>query len=155
MAKVELRGDRLTPPLLSPTPMVDNTAWIIHEPSVCPKGWAGAAAAEALAPPRVRHPQTKHFRGFSTADPPQSGSSPELLPLIRNPADQCVGELGGVTAGHQAKWVAALITSGLSARVRQRSLNAASRSLSVAKCSFATASSASGQRCSAGCSSGV
>src|SRR3954471_4163375 len=67
MAKVELRGDRLTPPLLSPTPMVDNTAWIIHEPSVCPKGWAGAAAAEALAPPRVRHPQTKHFRGFSTA----------------------------------------------------------------------------------------
>src|SRR3954453_6863389 len=82
-------------------------------------------------------------------------TSPSFSGLIRNPADQCVGELGGVTAGHQAKWVAALIPSGLSARVRQRSLNAASRSLSVAKCSFATASSASGQRCSAGCSSGV
>src|SRR4051794_30670582 len=55
---------------------------------------------------------------------------PERL-LIPNPADQCAGELGGVTAGHQAKWVAALITSGMSARVRQRSLSAASRSLSV------------------------
>src|SRR5947199_7987639 len=75
--------------------------------------------------------------------------------LIPNPADQCAGELGGVTAGHQAKWVAALITSGMSARVRQRSPSAASRSSSVAKCLFATASSASGQRCSAGCSSGV
>src|SRR3954464_29406 len=75
--------------------------------------------------------------------------------VIPNPADQCAGELGGVTAGHQAKWVAALITSGMSARVRQRSLSAASRSLSVAKCLFATASSASGHRCSAGCSSGV
>src|SRR4051794_8095501 len=75
--------------------------------------------------------------------------------VIPNPADQCAGELGGVTAGHQAKWVAALITSGMSARVRQRSLSAASRSLRVAKCLFATASSASGHRCSAGCSSGV
>src|SRR5437764_14911388 len=81
--------------------------------------------------------------------------SGDQVRVIRNPADQCVGELGGVTAGHQAKWVAALITSGLSARVRQRSLNAAPRPLSRAKCSFATASSASGQRCSAGCSSGV
>src|SRR4051794_33971901 len=78
-----------------------------------------------------------------------------LLGLIPNPADQCAGELGGVTAGHQAKWAAALITSGMSARVRQRSLSAASRSLRVAKCLFATASSASGHRCSAGCSSGV
>ena len=77
------------------------------------------------------------------------------MAVIPNPADQCAGELGGVTAGHQAKWVAALITSGMSARVRQRSLSAASRSSSVAKCLFATASSANGQRCSAGCSSGV
>src|SRR5690242_10020390 len=75
--------------------------------------------------------------------------------VIPNPADQCAGGLVGVTAGHQAKWVAALITSGMSARVRQRSLSAASRSSSVAKCLFATASSAGGQRCSAGCSSGV
>src|SRR4051812_12745473 len=75
--------------------------------------------------------------------------------LIPNPADQCAGGLGGVAAGHQPKWVAALMISGMSARVRQRSPSAASRSLSVAKCLFATASSASGQRCSAGCSSGV
>src|SRR4051794_26837873 len=57
-------------------------------------------------------------------DRPRSGRRPRLIP---NPADQCGGELGGVTAGHQAKWVAALITSGMSARVRQRSLSAASR----------------------------
>src|SRR4051794_11582303 len=75
--------------------------------------------------------------------------------MIPNPADQCAGGLGGVAAGHQPKWVAALMISGMSARVRQRSPSAASRSLSVAKCLFATASSASGHRCSAGCSSGV
>src|SRR3954447_6849176 len=80
---------------------------------------------------------------------------PGYFRLIRNPADQCAGGLVGVTAGHQAKRVAALITSGMASRVRQRSLSAASRSFSVAKCLFATASSASGQRCSAGCSSGV
>src|SRR6188768_712850 len=45
----------------------------------------------------------------------------EHVRVIPNPADQCGGELGGATAGHQAKWVAALITSGMSARVRQRS----------------------------------
>jgi hypothetical protein len=60
-----------------------------------------------------------------------------------------------MAAGHQPKLVTALITSGIVVRVLQRSLSTASRSLSVAKCLFATASFARGHKCSAGCSSGV
>ena len=70
--------------------------------------------------------------------------------------DRCAGELGGVTAGHQAKWVAALITSGMSARVRQRSLfSAASRSSSVAEVLVRDRLVRHGQRCSAAAAGGV
>jgi hypothetical protein len=70
--------------------------------------------------------------------------------MIPNPGDQFGAASAGMAAGHQPNWVAALMVSGMAARVRQRSLNAASRSLRVAKCLFATASFARGQRCSAG-----
>src|SRR3954453_18824820 len=53
--------------------------------------------------------------------------------IIPTPADQCAGVLGGVSAGHQPKGVAALMTSGMAARVEQRSLSAASRSSRVVK----------------------
>ena len=85
-------------------------------------------------------------------DRPRSGRRPRLIP---NPIDQFTSGLAGVAAGHQSKSVAALTVSGMAASVRQRPLSAASRSLSVAKCWFATASLASGHKCSAGCSSGV
>src|SRR4051795_10361166 len=82
----------------------------------------------------------------------ESAHTNELIP---NPDDQFGTALAGMPVGHQPKWVAVLMVFGMSARVRQRLLRAASRSLRVAKCLFATASSASGHRCSAGCSSGV
>ena len=70
-------------------------------------------------------------------------------PLIPTPADQH----GFVGLGHQWKSVCGWMV--LASRRRQRSATVAWSASSVAKCVLTTASSTSGQRCSAGCSSGV
>ncbi len=69
--------------------------------------------------------------------------------IIPTPADQ----FGLIGLGHQWKSVCGLMVSASSRR--QRSATTASSSASVAKCRLATGSSTSGQRCSAGCSSGL
>jgi len=69
--------------------------------------------------------------------------------LIRNPGDQ----FGLIGLGHQWKSVCGLTVSASSRR--QRSAMAASRSARVAKCRLTTGSSTKGQRCSAGCNSGL
>ena len=69
--------------------------------------------------------------------------------LIPTPADQH----GFVGLGHQWKSVCGWMV--LASRRRQRSATVAWSASSVAKCVLTTASSTSGQRCSAGCSSGV
>jgi tetratricopeptide (TPR) repeat protein len=69
--------------------------------------------------------------------------------VIRNPGDQ----FGLIGLGHQWKSVCGLTVSASSRR--QRSAMTASRSASVAKCRLTTGSSTKGQRCSAGCSSGL
>ena len=66
--------------------------------------------------------------------------------LIRNPLDQ-------FDLGHQWKSVCGLMAA--SSRRRQRAATAASSASKVAKCWLTTASSTSGQRCSAGCGSGL
>ena len=69
--------------------------------------------------------------------------------LIPAPANQ----LGLVGLGHQWKSVCGLMVSA--SRRRQRSATTASSSASVAKCRVMMGSSTRGQRCSAGCSSGL
>ena len=69
--------------------------------------------------------------------------------VIPTPADQ----LGWFGLGHQWKSVCGWMV--LASRRRQRSATVALSASSVAKCVLTTASSTSGQRCSAGCSSGV
>ena len=69
--------------------------------------------------------------------------------VIPTPADQH----GFVGLGHQWKSVCGWMV--LASRRRQRSATVAWSASSVAKCVLTTASSTSGQRCSAGCSSGV
>jgi hypothetical protein len=73
----------------------------------------------------------------------------EAAALIPTPADQH----GFVGLGHQWKSVCGWMV--LASRRRQRSATVALSASSVAKCVLTTASSTSGQRCSAGCSSGV
>src|SRR3954469_24751732 len=76
-------------------------------------------------------------------------SHPTADDLIPSPGDQ----FALIGLGHQWKSVCGLMVSA--SRWRQRSAMTASRSASVAKCRLATGSSTKGQRCSAGCSSGL
>src|SRR5918994_859579 len=69
--------------------------------------------------------------------------------VIRNPGDQ----FGFLGLGHQWKSVCGLMVAA--SRRRQRSAMVASRSASVAKCRLTMGSSTSGQRRSAGWSSGL
>src|SRR3712207_7813914 len=76
-------------------------------------------------------------------------TDPLLDQVIPTPADQH----GLVGLGHQ--WTSVCGWMVLASRRRQRSATVALSASSVAKCVLTTASSTSGQRCSAGCSSGV
>ena len=69
--------------------------------------------------------------------------------LIRNPDDQ----FGFLGLGHQWNAVCGLMVAA--SRLRQRSATVASSWASVAKCRLTIGSSTSGQRRSAGCSSGL
>jgi hypothetical protein len=69
--------------------------------------------------------------------------------LIPTPGDQ----FGLIGLGHQWNSVCGLMVCASSRR--QRSAMTASRSARVAKCRLTTGSSTKGQRCSAGCSSGL
>ena len=69
--------------------------------------------------------------------------------LIPSPCDQ----FGAIGLGHQWKSVCGLMAAASSRR--HRSATTASRSASVAKCRLTMGSSTNGQRCSAGCSSGL
>ena len=84
-------------------------------------------------------------------------SGERRYPIRRPPGRGAVSYGFGLiySVGHQWKLVLALMTAGSSVRIEHRRSRASESSSREAKGRLATVSSASGQRCSAGWSSGV